>query len=410
MKIIHTADWHLGNTFHGHDRETEQRHFLTWLVEAIRLHAPDALVVSGDVFDSANPSAQAEALYYDFLSRTAETLPGLQIIVTAGNHDSPRRIEAPAPLLGLHQIHVVGNVPHLSDGSPDISALAIPLVNRESGLVECVCWAMPFLRAVDCPEGVTQNDALGWYYEQFLRTMRRSEWRGLPCIATGHFYTANAEVCANEHSERLVVGGQDRVNVNVLSAAFSYIALGHIHKAQCVSNRPAAYYAGSMLPMSFSEKRYQHGVNLVEINSDGVTRVTRIDYQPLRALISIPQNGASSPDGVRYEVQKLPARPTDDDGARWPYLEIRVVQEQPDPSFFADICRVLQEKAVFLCRMNAERNTTDDREPELTVERLKDLSPLDMAQQVYREQYGNYLPNEMEERFRIALEEVQNEE
>lgn len=409
MKIIHTADWHLGNTFHGHDRETEQRHFLGWLVDAIRLHAPDALIVSGDVFDTSNPTAGAEALYYEFLSTAAETLPGLQIIVTAGNHDSPRRIEAPAPLLGLHHISVIGTVPRYHDGTPDVDALAVVLHHRDSGEPGCVCWAMPFLRAMDCPEGTTQHEALGWYYEQFLRAMRRNDLRRLPCIATGHFYTANAEVCADEHSERLVVGGQDRVNVNVLSDAFSYIALGHIHKAQCVSNRPAAYYAGSALPMSFSEKHYKHGVNLVEIDAEGATRVTRLDYEPQRTLLSIPQNGAASPDAVRYEVQKLPKRKSDDDGARWPYLEIRVVQEQPEPELLADISSMLQDKAVHFCRMTAQQHGTEDREPELTVERLKDLSPLDMAQRVYKEQYGDYLPQEMEDRFRSALEELQNE-
>lgn len=409
MKIIHTADWHLGGSFHGHDREVEQRHFLTWLVDAIRLHAPDALIVSGDVFDSSNPPAQAEALYYDFMRQAAETLPGLQIVVTAGNHDSPRRIEAPAPLLGLHHVHVTGTVPRATNGEPDLDALAVPLRHRDTGEVGCICWAMPFLRAVDCPEGTTQNEALGWYYENFLKAMRHSDKRHLPCIATGHFYTANAEICADEHSERLVVGGQDRVNVNVLSDAFSYIALGHIHKAQCVSNRPAAYYAGSALPMSFSEKHYSHGANLVEIDAHGATRVTRLSYEPLRSLITIPQNGAASPDGVRYEVQKLPTRKPNDDGLRWPYLEIRVMQEQPEPELLAEISRMLQEKAIHFCRMTAQRHTTDDREPELTVERLKDLSPLDMAQRVYKEQYGDYLPEEMENRLRTALEEVLSE-
>ena len=106
MKILHTADWHLGNIFHGHDRETEQRHFLLWLVDTIRLHAPDAVIVAGDVFDSSNPSVWAEALYYDFIRRATEALPGVEIVIVAGNHDSPRRLEAPAPLLGLHNIYI----------------------------------------------------------------------------------------------------------------------------------------------------------------------------------------------------------------------------------------------------------------------------------------------------------------
>ena len=409
MKILHTADWHLGNTFHGHDREIEQRHFLDWFVDTIRLHAPDAILISGDVFDTSNPPAWAEALFYRFMRNVSEALPDVEIIIVGGNHDSPRRLEAPAPLLKLHNIHVVGSVPHKSDGSINIEALAIPLLNRTSGATECICWAMPFLRAVDQPENMTQTEALAWYYNQFLKVMRSREYRDLPCIATGHFYTNNAEICANVHSERLVVGGQDQVNVNVLSDAYSYIALGHIHKVQCVSSRPATYYAGSVLPMSFSEKRYEHGINLVEILDDGAARVQRIAYTPLRKLISIPQNGVSSPDGVRYEIDKLPNRKANDDGKDWPYLEIRVSQEQPEPKLLSEVSEMLQTKAVHFCRMTAVHHTNQEQEPELTVERLKTLSPLDMAQRVYKESYGNYLPEEMEARFRIAFEEVSNE-
>ncbi len=409
MKIIHTADWHLGNTFHGHDRDVEQHHFLSWLVDIIRLHAPDALLVSGDVFDSSNPSAQAEALYYEFIQEAAETLPGLQIVVTAGNHDSPRRIEAPSPLLGLHNMTVVGTVPHDANGKPDIDALAVPLCNRETGEVECICWAMPFLRAMDCPEGSTQNEALKWYYDQFLSKMRRGPWSGYPCVAMGHFYTANADIAEKEHSERLVVGGQDRVNVNVLSDAYSYIALGHIHKAQCVSNRPAAYYAGSALPMSFSERQYNHGVNMVEISAEGATRVTRLDYKPLRSLLSIPQNGPAAPDAVCYEVEKLPKRAANDPGDNWPYLEIQVALQQPEPELMANISRMLKDKAVYFCRMNAHQHSSDTKEPDFSLERLKNITPLEMAQRVYQEQFGDYLPKEMEDRFRTALSEVQQE-
>ena len=410
MKILHTADWHLGNIFHGHDRETEQRHFLLWLVDTIRLYAPDAVIVAGDVFDSSNPPVWAEALYYDFIRRATEALPGVEIVIVAGNHDSPRRLEAPAPLLGLHNIYIRGCIPHDRDGMPNIESLALPLHERETGHEACICWTMPFLRAADMPEGMTQPEALKWYYDQFLKAMGSKGRRDLPVIATGHFYTSNAEICANEHSERLVVGGQDRVDVSVLSAEYSYIALGHIHKAQCVSSRPAAYYAGSALPMSFSEKRYEHGVNLVEIAPDGSARVSRISYEPLRSLISIPQNGSASPDGVRYEIEKLPSRKSDDTGMKWPYLEIRVTQEQPEPGLLSEVSNLLQTKAVHFCRMTAVQHNAPEREPELTVERLKTLSPLDMAQRVYKEMYSDYLPEEMEKRFRTALEEVADEE
>ena len=96
MKILHTADWHLGNNFHGYDRTDEHRHFLRWLLEVMEEKQPDVLIVAGDVFDTANPSARAEELLYDFLLRATQTVRGLQIVLIAGNHDSAGRLEAPA--------------------------------------------------------------------------------------------------------------------------------------------------------------------------------------------------------------------------------------------------------------------------------------------------------------------------
>ena len=161
--------------------------------------------------------------------------------------------------------------------------------------------------------------------------------------------------------------------------------------------------------MSFSEKRYTHGVNLVNIGKDGSTRVQRLDYEPLRQLISIPQNGVTPPDGVRYEVQKLPLRRNGDDGAQWPYLEIHFVQEQPEPELMTEVSRLLQDKAVHFCRMVPHTHSPKEHETELSVERLKDFSPLEMAQRIYREIYDEYMPEEMETRFRIALEEMMGE-
>ena len=104
MKIFHTADWHLGNTFHGYDRTQEHRHFLDWLLDRLREQQPDALIVAGDIYDSPNPSAAAEELLYDFLLQATDAVQGLQVVLIAGNHDSAGRIDAPASLLTRHNI------------------------------------------------------------------------------------------------------------------------------------------------------------------------------------------------------------------------------------------------------------------------------------------------------------------
>ena len=110
MKIIHTADWHLGNVFHRHHRVAEHRHFFGWLRDTIVAQQPDALIVSGDIFDGPNPSAEVQRLFYDFLTHLSVEHPGMSIVLIAGNHDSGARLEAGEELLRMHNIYVRGTV------------------------------------------------------------------------------------------------------------------------------------------------------------------------------------------------------------------------------------------------------------------------------------------------------------
>ena len=110
MKILHTADWHLGQTFYEYDRREEHLHFLEWLKQQIRQHEIDVLLIAGDVFDSPNPSAESQRMYYRFLREVTSENPSLQIIIIAGNHDSAARLEAPNPLLEDMNVTVRGVV------------------------------------------------------------------------------------------------------------------------------------------------------------------------------------------------------------------------------------------------------------------------------------------------------------
>ena len=99
MHIFHTADWHLGNIFHRHDRLAEHRHFFNWLIAQLKEHQPDVMIISGDIFDNANPSAASEQLFYEILKEATLAVEGLHIVIIAGNHASDHRLEAPSPFL-----------------------------------------------------------------------------------------------------------------------------------------------------------------------------------------------------------------------------------------------------------------------------------------------------------------------
>ena len=403
MKIIHTSDWHLGNTFHGHSREAEHAHFLGWLTEMLAQQQPDALIIAGDIFDTANPSAAAENMFYEFLARAGEVVKGLQIVVIAGNHDSGGRLEAPAELLRKHNVYVRGVLKTTANDEPDYEHHILPLSSRTSSEAEVVVFALPFLRPTDYPARLSQEEGLRNVFQGMHKCLKKSDFRGLPVIVGAHFYASGADICAEEHSERLVVGGQDRADISVAGKDVSYVALGHIHKAQQISQN--AWYAGSVLPMSFSEKAYSHGVLLVNIGEAGEeVAVERLAYTPLRRLISIPSKGAALASEVMREIERIPERGKGDEGLSWPYLEIRVMETQPEPSLLSEVTAALSTRGVYFCRMlreTSKKNAAKDEKESLAS--LQTLSPLDMAKKIFVGRYGEEMPKELIEKFNIAV-------
>lgn len=133
IRILHTADWHLGQTFFGYDRTGEHEVFLNWLAEEIRQKEIDALIIAGDVFDVSNPSAASQSMYYQFIYRVTVENPNLQIVIVAGNHDSAARLEAPLPLLQAMRTEVRGVVRKLEGGEIDYDHLIVETEEPERG-------------------------------------------------------------------------------------------------------------------------------------------------------------------------------------------------------------------------------------------------------------------------------------
>src|SRR3954469_1809951 len=144
MRLLHTSDWHLGHTLRGEvTREYEHAAFLTWLLEACVREAPDVLVITGDVFDSATPPASAETMWFSFLAAARRARPAMNIVAIAGNHDSPARLGAASSVLRELDVHIVGNLPRTAAGALDLDRVVIPVANGR-GLVV----AVPFVRPI----------------------------------------------------------------------------------------------------------------------------------------------------------------------------------------------------------------------------------------------------------------------
>ena len=147
IRILHTADWHLGQTFFGYDRTQEHEHFLDWLAGVLTKNKIDVLIVAGDVFDVSNPSAASQRMFYRFIHRVTTENPRLQLVVVAGNHDSAARLESPLPLLQEMRTEIKGIV-RKQNGKIDYEHLLVELKNA-AGEVEPLCLAVPFSRQGD---------------------------------------------------------------------------------------------------------------------------------------------------------------------------------------------------------------------------------------------------------------------
>lgn len=410
MKIIHTADWHLGNVFHRHNRVAEHRHFFGWLRDTIVQQQPDALIVSGDIFDGPNPAAEVQRLFYDFLTHLSVEHPGMSIILIAGNHDSGARLEAGEELLRLHNIFVRGTVWKDAEGETYFERMILPLAPRGSDTAEVVCYALPFLRPADYPAGLSVQDGLRHYLTNLDKRLKKTAFKRLPVVVAAHFYAHGALIQAHEHSERLVVGGQDMVEIDTMGKAYAYVALGHIHRPQAVGNCANVRYAGSPLALSFSERNYKRAVNLVEIDTQGHVETTSLFYTPLCALISLPDRGALDPQEALSRLRSLPDAQPDDDREAYPYVEMNIRLAQPEPELRRRIGEIIEHKAVKFCRITTstyrEQSAQDDTQRPAVENSLHSQAPIDIAKQYYTARYGNEMPEALVERFNIAVNSI----
>ena len=238
MRILHTADWHLGQTFHNFERTFEHAAFLNWLLEILEEQKIDVLIVAGDVFDSANPPIDAQRIYYRFLHQVSLRFPHLAIVITAGNHDSPGRLEAPKELLCAMRVHVVG-VPRFDSNKVfDPASVLVPI--EIHGVLRGWCVAMPFLRSGD------GDDFIQDMYSKVLEHITRQTHTPLPIVAMAHAYFAGGMLSDTER--KVLVGGLETLSTNIFDNAISYIALGHLHRAQVLDKRENCRYSGEPYP------------------------------------------------------------------------------------------------------------------------------------------------------------------
>lgn len=375
LTLIHSADWHLGQSLHGHDRHAEHAAFLAWLLDTLAERQADALIVAGDVYDSANPPAEAQRLYYRFLAEAARRCPGLELIVVAGNHDSPARLEAPAPVLHALSVHVIGQ-------HRGAAPTTIPLRDRD-GTIAARVLPLPFLRPVELP-GNDYAQGIATVYRAAVDAALPALEPGAALIATGHLHVAGGTL-SEESERRLVVGGQEAIDHALFPPELAYIALGHLHRAQALAGGRIRY-PGSPLPMSFAEIGYPHQVLEVSIDGGRLADVKSIPVPRPAPIRRVPERAAPVEEVLAaLAALDLPAAPA----GLETLLEVPVERSAGDEDPVPAIRAALEDRPVRLAGIRVQRKaggTTGVATPRLA---MSDLQPLALFERLVRERTGS---------------------
>ena len=424
LRLFHTADWHLGHCLHGVSRQLEHQRFLDWLLLELQSKQADALIVAGDIFDSANPSAAAQTQLYEFLVKARTQLPALNIVLIGGNHDSASRLDAPSSILNALGVTVVGGLVR-EDGAINWDRLLVPLTNA-TGEIKVWCGAMPFLRNADLPTArdggsvasgmepmrpTDQSDeplisGVKALYAQLFGELQAKATQDEALILTGHCYMVNG--CVSELSERKILGGnQHALPVELFPEDIAYVALGHLHLAQTVGANEHIRYSGSPIPLSFDESHYLHQVLQVDIKKGQPLETVALKIPRSIELLRIPNSKDFA--GLLDVLEQLEQMVFDDDLPleQRPFVELRIKLEKPEPGLRQQVEEVISKLPVRLLKISTAYSGSSKSLADVTMEeRLEELQPLDVFQRCYQNKFDQEAPENMNTLFNELLENL----
>lgn len=281
MRILHTADWHIGQRLHERQRIDEHKEFLNWLLNTIKEQKVDILLVSGDIFDTALPSAEATNLYYSFLFQLFNETDAYTVII-AGNHDSPRHLDAPKEFLKMGRIHVIGlaqdpvdcvvEIPH---DNPRVAVAAVPYLSESE------------LPHVSYESEIEKNERYRERLKSFYAECVESMPSDVPRILMGHLFVHGGAVGDSERN--IQIGGATAIHPNDFPDDVDYVALGHLHRPQNIKGKEyPIQYSGSPIPLRFNEARYDKKAFLLEFSDDAtLIRNDEINIPIFKELITL---------------------------------------------------------------------------------------------------------------------------
>lgn len=364
MKFLHTGDLHIGKYVHDFSMLEDQTYILNQILEIAVREKVDVLLLAGDIYDRSVPTAEAVSILDDFL--TSVLAKGIRILMISGNHDSPERVEFASRILEKQGLYITGTYEE-----------TIRQVTLEDDYGEVTFLCIPYCRpgvlgAHSCEEAMA-----GMLAGTQIDFNRRN------VLLTHYFITDGGRTPLLSDSETMVhVGGLDNIEA-ALFEGFDYVALGHIHRAQQIGDRPV-YYAGAPLKYSFSEAASDKSVNIVTLNQKGDITVTREKLQPLREMRTLK--------GSMEQILQAAGEEKNTD-----YVQITLTDEME----LYDPLGMLRGVYPNVMQLLFTGNEPEGQEQENSMQADRTRSPLEMYQDFYEEVRGKEID---EERLRIVEE------
>lgn len=275
MRFFHLSDLHIGKQLHHYNLREDQEHILSEIVSCAESLRPDAILIAGDIYDKAVPSAEAVSLFDDFLTRLGRLEPQIPVMIIAGNHDSAKRLDYAGRLLEKQYIYIAGS-------SPESEEEHLTKVTLQDDYGKVNFYLLPFMKP-GYIRWMCGGESPDSYTEAVKLILQREEidFKERNVLLAHQFFTASGicpDVC---DSELISVGGIDNVDISAVKD-FDYVALGHLHGAQKVKEDHIRY-CGTLLKYSVSESEHKKALYMAELGQKGEkVRITALPVHPLR--------------------------------------------------------------------------------------------------------------------------------
>jgi exonuclease SbcD len=404
LRVLHSSDWHLGQHFMGKTRQAEHQAFCAWLLEQVRAHQVDVLLIAGDVFDTGAPPSYAREQYYRLVVELRDA--GCALVVLGGNHDSPAMLGESRSLLAQLGTRVVPGV------GIDLAEQVLVLNDREGQPGAILC-AIPFIRPRDIMASLagqsaqekqqSLQQAIAEHYRALheLALRKRAELGlALPIIATGHLTTVGAS--ASESVREIYVGSLEAFPTSAFPPA-DYIALGHIHRPQKVGGLEHIRYSGSPIALSFDEARQQKEVLLLEFGAAALQSITPLPVPVFQPMASLRGSLKELTDAIaEIATQGTPERPV--------WLEVQVSTDDYLSDLQSRINALCEGHPVEVLRIRRERGNAAASLASEARETLDELSVEDVfARRLQQEALDEEDAQRLQGLYRQVLEAVQGQ-